>query len=272
MHVALNDEAEYAGGRLVFATSSGFEMPRRPAGTACTHTFEVVHGVTAMESGTRYSLFLCNTKGTDAPKVASLEEAQKLHYLVEPTLAQFQYFETAILLLRGTSDKQLAAAVGEYACFLKAHLRRNAAQEACPECLLGPAAELAWRVHKLRPIAYIAACERLQSSLVPSDAHEVLGMDLVAAIRRQESFMRSILAQRALLETRSAVEQAVGDYIGFLSALRHVDALEPSALVDLVWHTHQQMTDRYHEDCVRIAGRLLDHDDTPERTCISVGG
>ena len=145
MQVALNDEAEYAGGRLVFATSSGFEMPRRPAGTACTHTFEVVHGVTAMESGTRYSLFLCNTKGTDAPKVASLEEAQKLHYLVEPTLAQFQYFETAILLLRGTSDKQLAAAVGEYACFLKAHLRRNAAQEACPECLLGPAAELAWR-------------------------------------------------------------------------------------------------------------------------------
>ena len=90
MHVALNDEAEYAGGRLVFATSSGFEMPRRPAGTACTHTFEVVHGVTAMESGTRYSLFLCNTKGTDAPKVASLEEAQELEYLVEPTLAQFQ--------------------------------------------------------------------------------------------------------------------------------------------------------------------------------------
>ena len=268
MHVALNDEAEYAGGRLVFATSSGFEMPRRPAGTACTHTFEVVHGVTAMESGTRYSLFLCNTQGGDA----SLEEAQKLHYLVEPTLAQFQYFETAILLLRGTSDKQLAVAVGEYACFLAEHVRRDPGQRTRPECLLGPAVELAWRVHKLRPIAYLAVCERLQSSLLPGDPHEVLGVDLVAAIRRQESFMRSILAQRALLETRSAVEQAVGDYIGFLSALRHVDALEPSALVDLVWHTHQQMTDRYHEDCVRIAGRLLDHDDTPERTCISVGG
>ena len=62
MHVSLNDEAEYAGGRLVFATSSGFEMPRRPAGTACTHTFDMVHWVTAMESGTRYSLFFCNTK------------------------------------------------------------------------------------------------------------------------------------------------------------------------------------------------------------------
>ena len=103
--------------------------------------------------------------------------------------------------------------------------------------------------------------------------YKVLGVGLVvAAIRRQESFMSSILAQRALLETRSAVEQAVGDYIGFLSAMRHVDALEPSSLVDLVWQTHQQMTDCYHKHCVRIAGRLLDHDDTPECTCSSVGG
>ena len=277
MHVALNDEAEYAGGRLVFATSSGFEMPRRPAGTACTHTFDVVHGVTAMESGTRYSLFFCNTKGDapyprrDAPNVASLEEVQKLQYLVVPTLAQFQYFEAAILLLRRTSDKQLEAAVIDYACFLAAHVRRDTCQEAPPKCPLGPAVELAWRVHKLRPITYLAACERLQSSLL-HDPHEVLGVDLVAAIRRQESFMSSILAQRALLETRSAVEQALGDYIGFLSAMRHVEALEPSALVDLVWHTHQQMPDRYHKDCVRIAGRLLDHDDTPECTCSSVGG
>ena len=53
---------------------------------------------------------------------------------------------------------------------------------------------------------------------------------------------------------------------------RQVDALEPSVLVDLVWQTHQQMTDRYHKHCVRIAGRLLDHDDTSERTCSSVGG
>jgi hypothetical protein len=63
MHVALNDESEYTGGRLVFATSAGFEMPRRPPGTACIHTFDVVHGVTALMSGVRYSLFLCNTKG-----------------------------------------------------------------------------------------------------------------------------------------------------------------------------------------------------------------
>ena len=83
--------------------------------------------------------------------------------------------------------------------------------------------------------------------------------------------MGSILAQRALLETGSAVEAAIGDYVVFVSKMRHAETLEPSALVDLVWHTHQQMTDRYHQDCLRIAGRLIDHDDTPDRTCSSVG-
>jgi hypothetical protein len=271
MHVALNDESEYTGGRLVFATAAGFEMPPRPAGTACTHTFNVVHGVSAMVSGVRYSLFLCNTKGDApaAPAAMCLEESDKLQYLVAPTLAQFTYFETAISMLHGASDDQLAEGVGEYACFLAAHVRRNKAQQTPPA---GAAAELAWRVHQLRPIAYLAACQRLQSSASLDDPQEVLGMDLVAAMRRQESFMSRILAQRALLETRSAVEAAVGDYCCFLSAMRHADALEPSMLVDLVWHTHQQMPDRYHKDCVRIAGRLLDHDDTPARMTCSNGG
>ena len=245
-------------------------------GTACTHTFDVVHGVSSMVSGVRYSLFLCNTKG-DAPaalNAACLEEVDKLQYLVAPTLAQFAYFETALSLLRGTSDDQLAAAVGEYACFLAVHVRRDTGHEAPPGCPAGTAAQLAWRVHQLRPIAYLAACQRLAASVSPrpGDPQEALGMDLVAAIRRQESFMSSILAQRELLDTRSAVQVAVGDYCVFLSAMRHADALEPSALVDLVWHTHQQMPERYHKDCVRIAGRLLDHDDTPARMTCSNGG
>ena len=33
MQVALNDESEYEGGRLVFATAAGFEQPPRPAAT-----------------------------------------------------------------------------------------------------------------------------------------------------------------------------------------------------------------------------------------------
>jgi hypothetical protein len=55
-------------------------------------------------------------------------------------------------------------------------------------------------------------------------------------------------------------------------ALLHGMSDEQLAAVDLVWHTHLQMPDRYHKDCVRIAGRLIDHDDTPEHTFSSVGG
>jgi hypothetical protein len=33
------------------------------------------------------------------------------------------------------------------------------------------------------------------------------------------------------------------------------------------WSTNKQHS-RYHDDCVRIAGHLLDHDDTPERAAV----
>ena len=194
----------------------------------------------------------------------------KFQFLVAPTLAQYPYFETALARLHGMSDGQLEAVVDEYVCFLMAHVCRES-EKTTPCRPTSPSAELAWRVHQLRPLAYLAACQRLQSALPQGAPKEVLSVDLVAAMRRQESFMGSILAQRALLETGSAVEAAIGDYVVFVSKMRHAEALEPSALVDLVWHTHQQMTDRYHQDCLRIAGRLIDHDDTPDRTCSSVG-
>ena len=57
---------------------------------------------------------------------------------------------------------------------------------------------------------------------------------------------------------------AVGDKRKFLGAMRHCDqVLEPTPLVDLVWHTHQQMLVRYRRDCLRLASRLIDHYDSP---------
>ena len=58
MQVALNDEHEYAGGRLVYVTHTGFECPPRPAGSATIHGHRIVHGVTELHEGVRYSLFL----------------------------------------------------------------------------------------------------------------------------------------------------------------------------------------------------------------------
>ncbi len=58
MIMALNDESEYCGGRLVYATGAGFLVPTRPAGSVTIHSGGIVHGVSALKSGVRYGLFL----------------------------------------------------------------------------------------------------------------------------------------------------------------------------------------------------------------------
>ena len=58
MQVPLNDDSEYDGGRLMFATASGMLQPARPAGSATIHESHVVHGVSQMLGGVRYGLFL----------------------------------------------------------------------------------------------------------------------------------------------------------------------------------------------------------------------
>ena len=57
MQVILSDESDYSGCDLVFATAQGFQQPQRKAGTATIHDNTVLHGVTEMKSGVRYSLF-----------------------------------------------------------------------------------------------------------------------------------------------------------------------------------------------------------------------
>ena len=62
MQIALNDDNEYVGGRLVFATNDGvLYEPRRPAGSVTIHNNTVVHGVSTLRSGVRYGLFFLKT-------------------------------------------------------------------------------------------------------------------------------------------------------------------------------------------------------------------
>jgi len=61
--IALIDDEEFEGGRLVFATRDGLRVPPRPAGTATVHTSAVVHGVTRHTAGVRYGLFFLQGMG-----------------------------------------------------------------------------------------------------------------------------------------------------------------------------------------------------------------
>lgn len=59
MHIALNDEAAYAGARSVHVCPTrGLVMQHRPAGSATIHTDQCLHGATVMGHGVRYSLFV----------------------------------------------------------------------------------------------------------------------------------------------------------------------------------------------------------------------
>jgi predicted 2-oxoglutarate/Fe(II)-dependent dioxygenase YbiX len=58
LQVALNDDSEYEGGRLMYLSDGKVHVPSRPAGSITIHHNDIVHGVTKLHSGTRYGLFL----------------------------------------------------------------------------------------------------------------------------------------------------------------------------------------------------------------------
>merc|ERR1711988_1309813 len=162
--------------------------------------------------------------------------------------------------------------------------------------------EVVWRTHLLRPAAYLAACERWSPNgadsadaaavLVdhtPEDAAVMgaytyvsslaadsisddgsgrdmdLGMDLVAAVRRQQAFMRSMLIERQSFDNRGTAEAALSEYHAFLGRIKHSPMpLTPSVAVDWIWHTHMLFPHRYVAECLRIAGSSVDHNDDIE--------
>ncbi|CAE7438105.1 TU20 [Symbiodinium natans] len=62
VQVALSEPWEYKGGRLCFFVMDGLHVLERPAGSTCQHPRTVLHGVTALQEGTRKSLFVVDTE------------------------------------------------------------------------------------------------------------------------------------------------------------------------------------------------------------------
>ena len=58
VQITLNCDTEYKGGRIVFYTKNGFSIHKRPAGFLTSHDWNILHGVTKIHSGVRYSLFV----------------------------------------------------------------------------------------------------------------------------------------------------------------------------------------------------------------------
>ena len=59
VQIALNDDKDYDGGKLCFVTGAGqLSVPKRKPGTMTAHDKNILHGVTKLHSGIRYSLFV----------------------------------------------------------------------------------------------------------------------------------------------------------------------------------------------------------------------
>ena len=131
--------------------------------------------------------------------------------------------------------------------------------------------ELASRVHRLHPLAYLQATAACLGACSDSAAEQATaagrcdwaGIDLVGAMQRQAGFMRQVLVARPVLDQPDAIASSVRQYRRFLELARDApeQPLAPTVPIDLVWHAHQQRPERYGAECVGIAGRFLDHDD-----------
>ncbi|MET0876304.1 MAG: TIGR02466 family protein [Tardiphaga sp.] len=66
VNIALNDDTGFEGGRLLALNGSTLMAPSRRVGTAILHAGTLVHGVTKIERGTRYSLILFFHRKADA--------------------------------------------------------------------------------------------------------------------------------------------------------------------------------------------------------------
>ncbi|WBY09224.1 hypothetical protein PIB19_07770 [Sphingomonas sp. 7/4-4] len=58
VNIALNDDTELEGGRLLALDGATLRSLEREAGTAIVHAGNLVHGVTRIERGIRHSLIL----------------------------------------------------------------------------------------------------------------------------------------------------------------------------------------------------------------------
>ena len=99
--------------------------------------------------------------------------------------------------------------------------------------------------------------------------------NLVDAVQRQASFVDKM--EKQLWIRSPAVEgtlrRAIDRYSKFLKLFKLYakTMLVPTLDIDLAWHTHQCSPSRYEVGTVRMAGRLIDHDDKLEKGTLSSG-
>jgi hypothetical protein len=107
-----------------------------------------------------------------------------------------------------------------------------------------------------------------------------LSIDLVAASLRQREFAKKITSNECkTLDSPFELSRAISRYHKFLILLKEENPpvpqkcrhLVPTLDIDLCWHTHQLSLRYYHEWCSENLGRVINHDDTINKTHLEDG-
>ena len=91
------------------------------------------------------------------------------------------------------------------------------------------------------------------TTLVSHEGEIVLSVDLFEAAERSDDVPESW--------SREQRERAVARYIKWLrlKQLNPQARMAPTRDIDVIWHLHMLAPVAYHRDCMRLFGRLLDH-------------
>jgi ubiquitin len=96
VQLALNDDSEYDGGRICFVTGAGqLAVPQRNAGTVTSHEKVILHGVTRLHRGVRYSLFVVDSANGLGEKDVHCLDADTVAGIVNFDPAQVHDHEAA---------------------------------------------------------------------------------------------------------------------------------------------------------------------------------
>ncbi|KAG6334620.1 hypothetical protein ID866_4472 [Astraeus odoratus] len=105
----------------------------------------------------------------------------------------------------------------------------------------------------------------------------MFSIDLVGAVLRQGSFVDKMhglgWTKPDFFDSDNAVvlRHCITRYHAFLKLMADTSGsfFVPTLDIDLAWHTHQLTAHQYHEDCLELIGRYVDHDDKVEEGVLS---
>ena len=106
VQVCLNSDTDYEGGRLIFYAQGKCHVPERKAGYTSIHDRDILHAVSRVTSGVRYSLFVVDKENSLGDNVVRLKKEGVKAIVATPTPTEYKD-----RTLRGHSGYVLSVAI-----------------------------------------------------------------------------------------------------------------------------------------------------------------